>query len=130
MNRRTGVTGLSAGTNSTVILAGTNAGTLYGHTYFWNLTATNAGKVLTFEAGKTNTVLGALILDNLTLLSTVDGAWWYLTQPTNAPQNIRAVIVKDSNASGGQTLYATRGDSLGHNINWWFPSKGSSFVFR
>jgi hypothetical protein len=120
----------TADTNSTVVLAGTNAATTYGNTTFFNLTSTNMGKVLTFEAGKTNTVLGALTLDNLTLLSTVDGAWWYLTQPTNAPQNIRAVIVKDSNASGGQTLYATRGNSLGNNINWWFPAKGSSFMFR
>jgi hypothetical protein len=119
-----------AQTNSTVVFASTNAATVYGNRTYYNLVATNDTKTLYFEAGKTNTVLGALSLDKVTLLSTVDGAWWYVTQPTNAPQDIRRVTVKDSNAGGGQEMRAVRGDSLGHNVNWWFPPRGSSFVFR
>jgi hypothetical protein len=119
-----------AQTNSTVIFAGTNAATVYGNRTYYNLTATNSTRTLYFEAGKTNTVLGTLALDNLTLLSTVDGSWWYLTQATNAPQDIRRVTVKDSNAGGGQEMRAVRGDSLGHNVNWWFPARGTSFMFK
>jgi hypothetical protein len=119
-----------AQTNSTVVFAGTNAAMVYGNRTYYNLTATNSFKVLYFDAGKTNTVLGTLSFDNVTLLSTVDGSWWYLTQAANASQDIRRVTVKDSNAGGGQELRASRGDSLGHNVNWFIPPKALVlFVF-
>jgi len=129
---RVGTNSFLAGTNSTVLLAGTNAGTLYGNTTFWNLTATNAGKVLTFEAAKTNTVQGLIALAGVTLKSTVNGQYTYLTLATNGgSQQIGAVTVEDNNAGGGQLLLAgPKSVNNGRNVNWKFPASGTTFFFR
>ena len=121
-----------AGTNSTVVFAGTGAATIYGSNVFWNLTATNSGKVLTFEAGKTNTVQGLLALAGVTLKSTLNGQYTYLTLSTNGgSQQIGAVTVQDNNAGGGQLLLAgSQSANNGHNVNWKFPASGTTFFFR
>ena len=122
----------TARTNSTLLFAATNAATVYGSNVFWNLTATNSGKVLTFEAGKTNTVLGKITLANVTLNSTVNGQYTYLTLSTNGgSQQIGAVTVQDNNAGGGQQMLAgPRSANSGHNVNWKFPVSGTTFFFR
>ena len=121
-----------ANTNSTVILASANAATVAGSNTFWNLTCTAAVKTVVFEAGKTNTVLGQLTLSGVTLKSTVDGQYTYLTLSTNGGvQQIGAVTVQDNNAGGGQLLLAgSRSANNGHNVNWKFPASGTTFFFR
>jgi hypothetical protein len=128
-----------AAPNSTVILAGTDAATVAGTNAFYNLTITNAGKIVSFQAGRTNLVSGLLKLGSadpgstVTLQSTVDGSWWYLNLTTNpgGTQEIARVTVKDSHAGGGQLLVAERGSSdLGHNINWQIPKGGTVILVR
>ena len=121
-----------AGTNSTVILAGANAATVTGSNTFWNLTCTSAVKTVYFEADRTNTVLGKITLANVTLNSTVNGQYTYLTLSTNGgSQQIGAVTVQDNNAGGGQQMLAgPRSANSGHNVNWKFPVSGTTFFFR
>ena len=122
----------TAQTNSTVAFFSTNVATIYGSNVFWNLTATNSGKVLTFEAGRTNTVQGKITLANVMLNSTVNGQYTYLTLSTNGgSQQIGAVTVQDNNAGGGQQMLAgPRSANNGHNVNWKFPVSGTTFFFR
>jgi hypothetical protein len=125
--------------NSTVTLAGTNAAVVAGATTFNNLTCTNRGKTVRFTAGTTNVVTGRLALGSemtpgqsgVSLLSTAEGAYWYLTLAASAPQQAGAVTVKDSQAGGGQTLRAGNGSiNLEHNVNWTFPSAGTTVIMR
>ena len=122
----------TAGTNSTVVLGDTIAAAVYGNTTFFNLTSTNLGKVLTFQAGRTNTVQGTLALANVTLKSTASGQYTYLTLSTNGgSQQIGAVTVQDNNAGGGQLLLAgPRSVNNGRNVNWKFPAGGTALLFR
>jgi hypothetical protein len=126
-----------ARTNSTVAFAGDSAVTIAGSNSFYNLVVTNEGKVVSFEAGKTNAVAGLLKLGSavqgstVTLQSTVVGSWWYLNLTTAAggTQQIARVSVKDSNAGGGQLLQAARGSvDGGHNVNWLFPSMSGTVI--
>jgi len=121
-----------ANTNSTVVFSGANAATVTGNNTFYNLTCTSAVKTVVFETGKTNTVLGQLTLSGVTLKSTVDGQYTYLTLSTNGgSQQIGAVTVQDNNAGGGQLLLAgPRSANNGHNVNWKFPVSGTTFFFR
>jgi hypothetical protein len=66
------------------------------------------------------------------LRSTAYGQPWSLVlADPGGIQSIGAVAVRDSDASGGQTLYADRGsDNLGNNTNWVFPAKGTLFMVR
>jgi fibronectin-binding autotransporter adhesin len=125
-------------TNSTVILAGPGSATVTGSNAFYNLIITNADKVVSFQAGRTNLVAGLLKLGsavpgaNVTLQSTVDGSWWYVNLTTNASgtQQIARVTVKDSHAGGGQLLTAPKGSvDGGHNINWKFPKNAGTVIW-
>jgi hypothetical protein len=129
----------SAATNSTVILAGTEQATVAGSNAFFNLAITNAGKVVSFEAGRTNLVAGILMLGSaapgstVTLQSTVDGSWWHVALASAAnggTQQIARVTVKDSHAGGGQLLLAGRGSvDGGHNVNWQFPKNTGTVLW-
>lgn len=122
-------------TNSTVAFAGASAATVYGSNTFFNLTCTNAGKTLSFQAGKTNTVNGLLNLGStgseppVTLQSTSPNSQWYLTLTTDVgAQQIGKVSVKDSNAGGGQWLTAPKGSINGGNNDHWLFQKSEGTV--
>jgi hypothetical protein len=124
--------GFTSAPNSTVIFAGTNLAMVAGSNTFHNLTCTTAGKTLRFMAASTNVVRGQLTLDNgVTLTSTADGSWWYLTLASEGPQRVGRVNVKDSNASGGQTIRAEQGSKdLRHNVNWIFPAGATLVILQ
>jgi hypothetical protein len=120
-----------ASSNSTVILASTNAATVYGSNTFACLVCTNVGKVVSFAANRTNNVRESLTLAGPVLQSTTNGTWWYLTLMTGAVQNVRGVKVRDSNAGGGQTIVIIPRDGamdLGNNVNWSFPPPGTVYT--
>lgn len=120
-----------AGSNSTVILASTNAATVAGSNTFYNLICTAAVKTVSFEAGKTNTIQGKITLAGVTLNSTVGGQYSYLTLLPAGTQQVNSVTVRDSNAGGGQPMIAGKGSvNGGHNINWIFSSGGSVIIVR
>ena len=110
-----------AETNSTVLLAGTNEVNVSGSPFFYNLTSATAGKIINFEANSTSTVNGKLTLTGVTLNSTDDGTYWYLTLDAGGSQSVRDVTVRDSNAGNGQTILAYPfSKDNGHNVNWTF----------
>lgn len=113
----------------TVNLAGDQpGGMITGNTTFAGLVLTNGivGR-LTFEAGSTQTVTTALSIQGPTipqfypfvLVSSVPGTRWKINLQNGATQSIANVNVRDSDASGGQTLHA-QGTSFdgGNNVNW------------
>lgn len=124
----------TAETNSTVLFGGTNSALVLNTNRFWNLSCGNASgnKNIRFQAGSTNYVEAGLMLRNCGLSSTVDGAYWYLRLANAATQTVKRVIVRDSNASGGQLITAQPVSSdLGHNVNWLFlRSPGSLILIR
>jgi len=123
---------------ATVTFASPATATVWGDNNWYSLTITNAGKAVSFQAGKTQTInaSGTVLFDNLvTLKSTTDGGLsadrWILTKgSTGATQNVGRVYVRDSNASAGNTFKAAGGQSLGNNLNWIFPPGGTVFLFR
>jgi hypothetical protein len=123
---------------ASVTLAGSAAATVWGDNNWYNLTITNAGKVVKFQAAKTQTInaSGTVLFDNnVTLQSTTDGGAsgdrWILTKgATSATQDVGKVYVRDSNASLGSTFKASGGASLGNNDHWLFPPKGTVILMR
>ena len=93
-----------------------------------DLTCTNAGKTIRFEAGEKTVIqsFGQLTFtgtsgEYLTLTSTVASAWELILQP-NAMQSVEYVAVAYSDASDGQTISAPTGQDDGNNENWNFSS--------
>jgi hypothetical protein len=134
-----------ADSNSTVVLTGTNAATVYtpillstntGTTpltnMFWNLTCSNSQKQIYFQAGRTNIVRGMLTLYGVTLDSTVPGSPWYLRLDPAGTQSVKRVSVRDSNATNGQMIVAfPASEDRSNNVNWLFMNpSGSVFTFR
>ncbi len=127
-----------AAVGAAVEFAGADLATVAGSNSFQNLIITNAGKVVSFQAGRTNLVAGLLKLGSpgqgttVTLQSTADGGWWYLSLTTNAggTQQIARVAVRDSHAGGGQPLLAGKGSvDGGHNVNWLFPRIAGTVIW-
>ncbi|MBI4709761.1 MAG: hypothetical protein HY759_01430 [Nitrospirae bacterium] len=117
----------SSGT-STVILNGINQ-TIYGNNTFYNLSkiATSAG-VLSFETGKTQTIVNSLILTGasgniLSLRSTSQGNYWYINP--QGTRSISFVDAKDSNNIHQTTIIPTNSVSSGNNVNWNLGVGGS-----
>ncbi|MBI4839227.1 MAG: hypothetical protein HY806_08855 [Nitrospirae bacterium] len=117
----------SSGT-STVILNGINQ-TIYGNNTFYNLSkiATSAG-VLSFETGKTQTIVNSLILTGasgniLSLRSTSQGNYWYINP--QGTRSISFVDAKDSNNIHQTTIIPTNSVSSGNNVNWRLGVGGS-----
>lgn len=115
----------------TVVLAGSAAATVWGSNTWYNLTITNAGKVVSFQANAIQFVSGTPVFsNNVTLQSTSNGVWWYLLKPGSGTQNVGVVTVRDSNATNGMTFAASGGNNLGNNVNWSFPAKGTLILLR
>ncbi len=116
--------------------AGANAVLISGDNTFGNLSIGCDPpdiKEVTFENGKTQTVLGDLRIARARLRSTSDGDWWYLTldETTGTQSLIQSVNVKDSNAGLGQEIEVTAtGTDAGNNLNWLFPPSGTLFMLR
>ncbi|MDH5689942.1 MAG: fibronectin type III domain-containing protein [Candidatus Bathyarchaeota archaeon] len=103
--------------------AGTSTSTLTGSTTFYVLISTTTGKNVEFSSDTLTGVTGHLNFENITLHSTLDGATWYLN--LTGTQDVSGVDVRDSNASGGNTIVDfdcpdIEGCYYGNNTNWDF----------
>jgi len=136
-------------TSGTVILTGENAelrgsntffglelqnsAKITGSNHFASLTANSAagtspsglgGKIITFTAGTTQTISGALTLmgsgasSRLQLCSSSTGSWWKISCTSS---NINYVNVKDSKNESSDFLFALNSWDSGHNDIWVFP---------
>jgi hypothetical protein len=106
--------------NSTVVLTNTSSATLAGASTFYALRAVTSGTTLYFTAGTTTYATNMVEFRNVSLLSTTSNATWYFTS-TASSQTLRAIQVKDSNASGGLTMPAdSTSVNKGNNTNWTF----------
>jgi hypothetical protein len=135
-NTATAGYGFQADTGSTVdFVNGGVAARVYGDTTWQNLTITNAGKVVSFEAGKTQTVNGTPTFDNrVTLQSTQPGTQWNLRKTGSGTQPVGKVNVQNSHAGTAGvhlTFLASGGTDLGNNINWGkWPPTGTMILLR
>jgi autotransporter-associated beta strand protein len=115
-----------AGAGSTLAFTGTNEAAVYGGAAVAHFAVSNAFvKTVRFEAGKTNSVSGRLLLYQARLLSMTDGGWWYLNlDPATGSQAVSRVEVKDSHAGGGAAIVVqgTGSFNLGNNVNWRFKA--------
>ncbi len=118
----------------TVTFNGSSTQTLSGSTIFQNLAATaSAARTLNLAAGTRQTVSGSLTLtgttgNRLSLRSTSTGNQAYLLLDGDAgTQSISELDVKDSNASGGQSLICVSCGNSGNNTNWIFPITGTVY---
>jgi len=110
----------------TVTLDGTSQ-TVSGNSAFYNLTKTvSAADTLTFAAVSTQTIasgglltLGGATGQPLSLRSGTTGTQWDVAVQGSTAVNY--VDVKDSDASGGNTVTANNSVSSGNNINWAIP---------
>jgi hypothetical protein len=116
--------GLSTNAGGTVAFVNAGvAGRIYGNTASPNLTIAGAGKVVSFQAGKTNTVIGTPAFSNVTLRSTLDNTQWHLRKPGTGFQDVGVVTVYDSHAGTNTTDLTFRGAvgsnvSDAENVNW------------
>lgn len=110
---------------STIVLDGTSQSIL-GDTHFYNLTKTVISAcTITFEEGSTQTIENNLILEGaknnrLSLRSVLEGTQYKIILETNGNQSLNQLDVKDSDASGGQTLIAYNSMNSENNTNWEF----------
>ena len=115
----------NAGTSGTVAFTGSSVSTITGANTFANFTCTQAGKQLSFEAGKTQTIGGTWTLTGssgnlIKLRSTVAGTQWKV-DPTGT-KNISFVDVKDSNNINSAIINPTNSTDSGNNTNWFSTS--------
>lgn len=115
----------------TVVLAG-GAQTISGSATFNNLSKkVSSTDTLTFGAGDTQVVLGALTLegkdagDLLILASTAPGTPWLIDNAGKA--HVGFVSVSDSTNVGG-TITAIESTNGGRNTGWTFPGPAGKFV--
>ncbi|MGB9911096.1 MAG: LamG-like jellyroll fold domain-containing protein, partial [Microgenomates group bacterium] len=113
--------------NGTVVLNGSNQ-SIWGTTTFYNLSKqVNSSAILTFEAGKRQTILGALTLKGsannlLTLQSSSLGSQWEIDP--QGTRDLGYLAVRDS-YNVNQNPITTAGlniTDLGNNTGWLFNS--------
>jgi hypothetical protein len=119
--------------DSTVELVGTGDAVVYGVNTFANFSISNtAPKTVRFEPGTVNTVNKHLSFFNATLRSVTENSQWRLVlDEATGSQLVTNVIVRDSNASGGQEIDPNMPSSvdLGNNLNWKFAvPPGSRYI--
>jgi len=108
---------------STVTFNTNATSTLIGSTTFYGLKMITNGKTLRLTEGTTTYITNHLNFENITLRSTLNGATWYLN--LTGTQDVSGVDVRDSNASGGDTIIDfdcpdIEGCYYGNNTNWDF----------
>ncbi|MBA7470048.1 hypothetical protein ES707_05325 [subsurface metagenome] len=97
--------------------------TLTGSTTFYVLVSTTTGKSVKVSSDTVINVTNHLNFENITLRSTLDNATWYLD--LSGDQDVSGVDVRDSNASGGDTIIDfdcpyIESCYYGNNTNWDF----------
>ncbi len=118
-------TGTFTARNGTVTLNGTNQ-TISNSTTFYNLTKTvTTARTLTFGAGTTQTILGALTLQGasgqlLSLRSSSTGTQWRID--VQGTSTLRFLDVKDSNNINVTGLTGLDSTNSLNNTNWTFVS--------
>lgn len=118
--------------NHAVVFNGGSGQTISGNTTFYDFTKSpTAAQTMFFSSTGTQIVAHSLTLKGtagnlLSLRSTVNGLQWHLRAP--ATLDVQFVDVKDSNASGGQTITATNSTDSGNNINWMIVPNDISAV--
>ncbi|MDD5055254.1 MAG: SdrD B-like domain-containing protein [Candidatus Peribacteraceae bacterium] len=111
-----------------VTFTGAGNRTISGSTLFHNLTITGSTtKTVTFAAGTTQSVSGALVLqgaaDNLlTLTGSLSGHPWYLNVDGSSAQTVTYVRPSRSDASGGAGIEVNTDTGVdgGNNVHWNF----------
>ena len=112
----------NSGINGTVEFTGSTDSTIKGDNTFTNFKCTQAGKLLNFEAGKTQIIEGAWTITGapgslIALRSTVEGVQWRsVGPPTN---DLSFVDVKDANNLGGTIIDPVNSIDSGNNTNWF-----------
>ncbi|MCB4755423.1 MAG: carboxypeptidase regulatory-like domain-containing protein [Elusimicrobia bacterium] len=108
--------------NSTVTLVPSPENRLSGNTTFYSLKAVASGNTIFFKYSDTFVVNNMLDFEGVMLMSTNNGSRWNF-KFYGSSRTLINVNVKDSDASGGQTM-AADGTSInsGNNINWTFGS--------
>ncbi|MDD5090084.1 MAG: hypothetical protein PHQ23_04130, partial [Candidatus Wallbacteria bacterium] len=119
-------TGTFNAASSEVVLLGASDAIIAGTTSFWDLTCTIPGKQLSFESGRTQTVLNDLSISGTTLnhtrmSSTTAGGKWLISIP-GGPQTLFNVNVQDSDALGNAITCFNSTDSGNNNENWIFSA--------
>lgn len=109
-----------------ITFTGTGTSTIIGSNTFCNFTCTTAGKQLTFESGKEQTVTGTLTLagtatNKIVMRALTAGSRWGFNSE-NSVQQIDFVDIKDSNASGAVINSYHSTDSGNNTGNWRFVS--------
>lgn len=109
-----------------ITFTGTGTSTITGNNTFCNFTCTTAGKKLSFESGKEQTITGKLTLagtlaNEILLCALTTGSRWGINSE-NTVQQIDFVDVKDSNASGAIINGYHSADSGNNAGNWRFVS--------
>lgn len=113
----------NAGTGTVIFNDNSKVSTISGSTTFNNFTSTIAGKQITFTAGTTQTISGALTLTgasgNLIILrsSSTPTQWNINPQGT---RSVSFVDVKDSNNTNATAIPALSSTDSGNNTNWSF----------
>lgn len=102
---------------------GTSTSTFSGSSTFYVLVSTTSGKTIKFSSATVTYATGHLNFENITLRSTLNGATWYLN--LSGTQDVSGVDVRDSNASGGNTILDfdcpdIEGCYYGNNTKWDF----------
>jgi hypothetical protein len=128
-----GATAISGGT---VALAGASPVSVWGGNNWSNLTIVTAGKIVSFEHSKTQTVYGIPAFSNVTLRSTLENTQWHLRKAGNGYQDVGVVTVYDSHAGTKGTHLTFRG-AVGsdvtdaQNVNWdAYKPKGTLLLLR
>lgn len=112
----------TAGTSTVVFDTAGTAATVSGSNTFNNLTCITAGKSITFTAGTTQTISGALTLTGsagsyVTLRSSSNGSYWNIAP--NGTRSVSYADVKDSNNTTVTAISPTNSVDSGGNVNWF-----------
>jgi len=114
----------------TVTFTGTGTSTIDGSTTFYNLTASTAGKTLTFTRGTEQKVTNNLTLSGVTINATSGaGAVPKLSLQAGATQSINNVTVINNDASAGLQLVAKGSSSLSGTTNWVLGSSSTIYTW-
>ncbi len=108
----------------TVNFTGSTGQTITGTNRFFNFSSTVGGNTLTFEAGKTQTIMSTWTLTGasgklLTLRSTASGTQWSVDP--QGSRNISFVDVKDSNNINTTIINPSSSTDSGNTTNWFDP---------
>lgn len=111
----------NAGTSTVIFNDASKSSAIYGDTTFYNFKSLTPGKIIYFEAGKTQTILGTWTIHGASgqyvkLLSNQEGAQW-LVNPSG-PRDLDYVWVQDSYNLDPAEILMTHSSNQGNTFNW------------